>query len=146
MARLNDVFDPEEDDASFDQSVQSSRRGQERVQDTSPSPSPGASLSDKENHVTLRNASLQSIQQEKSVSLGPPQRSTPESSGRNSKKRKLMDRDAPSTSQVTHRRQLEEAGDARYYDPNQSMDERRAVRKEYRDLSRDLTGKQCVKG
>ena len=78
--------------------------------------------------------------------MGPPQKPTP-NTDRSNKKRKLADRDvnnAPNATQVTHRQQLDDAADSRYYDPDQSMEERRAVRKEYRDLSRDLTGKTQV--
>lgn len=72
--------------------------------------------------------------------MAPPQRPTPDSSTRPNRKRKLGERDPPNASQAVYQKQLAQAGDTRYYDPNQSMEERRAVRKEYRELARDLTG------
>ncbi|KAI9822990.1 MAG: nuclear protein [Phylliscum demangeonii] len=41
-------------------------------------------------------------------------------------------------SQVAHARELNVAADTQYYDPDQDMQERRAVRKGFRDLTRDL--------
>ena len=43
-------------------------------------------------------------------------------------------------SQIAHQQQLEALGDREYYDPDQSMEERRGIRKEIRDLSRELNG------
>lgn len=139
MARLNNVM--REDDNDENTSDATNFRLSKHTQTEngySPSPSPSVSFSDKENRVTPRTASTR---KGKSTSMGPPQRPMSESS-RPQKRRKLSQRDSlPNTTQMTHPKRLEEAGDTRYYDPNQSMAERRAVRKEYRDLTRDLTGK-----
>lgn len=43
-------------------------------------------------------------------------------------------------SQAIHQRELDEAADTQYYDPDQAPEERRAVRKALRDLTRDLNG------
>lgn len=72
--------------------------------------------------------------------MGPTQRPTPDSGVRPNKKRRLTARTPPTSSQAVHLKRLDEAGNSRFYDPNQSMEERRAVRKDYRDLSRDLIG------
>ena len=62
-------------------------------------------------------------------------------SERASKRRRLADRDAPITnpSQAAHARLLENLGHKDYYDPDQSIEERREIRKDYRDLTKDLT-------
>lgn len=44
------------------------------------------------------------------------------------------------SSQAVHQRELEEAADTQYYDPDQAPEERRAVRKALRDLTNDLNG------
>ena len=75
--------------------------------------------------------------------MAPPQHPTVESSARPNKKRKLGERNPPNASQVAYQKQLAQAENTQYYDPNQSMEERRAVRKEYRELARDLTG-ECL--
>lgn len=61
-------------------------------------------------------------------------------SERSSKRRRLGERDPPNATQTAHQKRLDEAGDRAVYDPDQSIEERRAIRKEYRDLSRELTG------
>ena len=54
---------------------------------------------------------------------------------------RLGERDAaPLASQLAHERELDEAADVQFYDPDQDMEERRAVRKGLRDLTRDLNG------
>lgn len=47
---------------------------------------------------------------------------------------------APNISQTAHQQALEAVNDTRYYDPDQPMEERRAVRKGMRDLGRELNG------
>ncbi|KAM0795361.1 Nse4 C-terminal-domain-containing protein [Usnea florida] len=106
------------------------------------SPSPAASFSsDKENRQGQADRTRPN--NAKAKSMAPPSIPTPSSanfdSPRSSKKRKLVERRAPNASQSIHERQLAEVGDRRFYDPDQSMDERRAVRKDFRDLSRELT-------
>ena len=100
------------------------------------SPSPAASFSsDKEN----REAAVRKGNG-KSKAMPPPKLPTPalgdSEAPRTNRKRKLAERDAP----TAHERELDEVGDTQYYDPDQSMDERRAIRKGFRDLSRELTG------
>lgn len=60
------------------------------------------------------------------------------------KRRKLSERDAPNASQIAHERELKELGNSQFYDPDQDMDERRAVRKGIRDLSKELAGENEV--
>ena len=117
-------------------------RGQVRTNLQSISPSPAASLSsDKEN----RRAPAQSSKGGKGKArvMESPRLPTPDTEGpRSSKRRKLVEREAaPSASQGIHAKQLAEVEDKDYYDPDQSIVERRAVRKDFRDLSRELTGK-----
>ena len=61
-------------------------------------------------------------------------------SPRGNKRRRLSERSAPNASQMAHERELRELGNTQFYDPEQDMDERRAVRKGIRDLSKELTG------
>ena len=103
--------------------------------------SPAASFSsDKENRPT--EAPLTT----KSRGMPPPQLSASEgSASRRGVRRKLADRDATQNgTQKLHRQRLEEAGDSEFYDPEQSMAQRRELRREYRDLARDLTGIQAL--
>ncbi|KAL9098230.1 MAG: hypothetical protein Q9163_006074 [Psora crenata] len=102
----------------------------------SQSASPAASFaSDKE------NCSVSSPRHEKGGSMGPPQ--TPESeraTPQTGRKRKVWERDdSPDAPEEVHPQRLGAAGIAQYYDPEQDIDERRKVRKDYRDLSRELT-------
>lgn len=138
MARENKALQRK----SLGTSTQSSpytRRPNERGDIGSLSPSPTASLSsDKENR---RTGEPKLRQKGTSASMAPPQQTTPEDPARPNKKRKLVESEPPNASQAAYQKQLAQAEDTRYYDPNQSMEERRAVRKEYRELARDLTGK-----
>lgn len=59
---------------------------------------------------------------------------------RMNKRRRLADQDERLESQIIHERELELVADTEYYDPDQDMGERRAVRKGLRDLTRDLNG------
>ncbi|KAL9006357.1 MAG: hypothetical protein Q9188_000893 [Gyalolechia gomerana] len=65
--------------------------------------------------------------------------STEDWTPRAAKRRKLGERSVPNASQVAHETELQKLGHNQYYDPNQSMEERRAVRKGIRDLSKELT-------
>ena len=108
------------------------------------SPSPAASFSsDKENRQAAAGKSHQT--KGKSQAIEPPRaRSTiqgDQGEPRSSKRRKLSERAAPNASQATHARQLEDVADRDYYDPEQDIEERRALRKDFRDLSKELTGK-----
>ncbi|KAI9850099.1 MAG: nuclear protein [Thelocarpon superellum] len=108
-------------------------------------PSPAVSVSsDKENSQSVRASSMEKGKGK--APMGPPQAPTPgvDSSTaymQRGAKRKRLDvvDDAPSASQMAHERELDEVADAQYYDPDQDMTERRAVRKALRDLTRDLS-------
>lgn len=102
------------------------------------SPSPAASFSsDKENRVTPnpRSANAKSMPPPKLPTPAPAEDGTP----RSNKRRRLGERGVPNASQVAHEKELDKLGHTQYYDPNQSMQERRAVRKGIRDLSKELT-------
>lgn len=147
MARRANLSTGRHEQEEAQRNAESTRQGHERVNSNSMSPSPAASFSsDKENRqVQADEARYNDI---KAKSMLPPQMPTPSSashdSPRSSKKRKLGDRNATNASQTAHERELAEVGDRRFYDPEQSMDERRAVRKDFRDLSRELTGTRCM--
>jgi non-structural maintenance of chromosomes element 4 len=48
------------------------------------------------------------------------------------------------TSQAAHERHLDEVVDTHFYDPDQDINERRALRKGLRDLNRNLNGSSAV--
>ena len=133
----NAVLSDTGDEGTTRDDVRSSRQSRGRVNQPSLSPSPAASFSsDKENRPAA------APQRGKAKSMGPPQtpasdRATP----RQNLKRKLGDRDArPNATQAMHQQQLDDVGNKDFYDPEQNMEQRRAVRRDYRDLSRELTG------
>ena len=143
MARLARLADDEHEDEDDQNNTTSTRRSRGRVTVEALSPSPTASFSsDKENRRVSSRASR--VSRGKGRAMGPPQLATPtpgaEAEPRSSKRRKLSERDAPNASQAMHARRLAEAGDTEYYDPEQSIVEKRAVRKDFRDLSKELTG------
>ena len=71
----------------------------------------------------------------------PPDSTLGRPTSRQNLKRKVSERDGSlNATQTIHRQRLEEAGNRDFYDPEQSMEQRRAVRRDYRDLSRELTG------
>ena len=113
------------------------------INSASLSPSPAASFSsDKENHNASGNLALQNGKSKQKQSPKPltPTSAEPGTPYAN-KRRRLGERDAPNTSQVSYGRELSEMEDTTYYDPDQPMEERRAVRKGIRDLARGLTGR-----
>ena len=59
---------------------------------------------------------------------------------RASKRRRLSERDAPNASDSALAAEGDVTGNCSLYDPDQNVDERRAIRKDYRDLSRELAG------
>ena len=131
------------DDEQGQEDLELTRQVHGRVNLNSLSPSPAASFSsDKENRQVQADDTRQNMDRAKN--MPPPQMPTASSANydlpRCSRKRKLGERNAPNASQTTHERELADVGDRRFYDPDQSMDERRAVRKDFRDLSRELTG------
>lgn len=108
------------------------------------SPSPAESFSsDKENRQSAKESSHQA--NGKSKAMAPPKiprsASMEPLSPRANKRRRLSERGAPNASQMAHERELRELGNIQFYDPDQDMDERRAVRKGIRDLSKELTGR-----
>ena len=147
MARLARRPSPEEDDqanSSARSAVTRQRSGRPSVNPGSLSPSPSASFSsDKENRSSSGNSGLQT--NGKSRAMPPPKLPTPSSAEPGTphanKRRRLTERDAPNASQMAYQRELREINDTTYYDPDQPMEERRAVRKGIRDLARGLTGK-----
>lgn len=143
MARRAKLSTRRNEDGESQENLESRRQTPGRVNLNSLSPSPAASFSsDKENRQAQADEARQN--NGKAINMPPPQMPTSSSanhdSPRSSKKRKLGERNAPNASQTAHERELAKVGDRRFYDPDQSMDERRAVRKDFRDLSRELTG------
>ena len=61
----------------------------------------------------------------------------------NNKRRRLADRNVPEPSQVLFQRVKQTAENKNFYDPDQPIAERRAVRKWIRDLAKELTGQWC---
>ena len=146
MARRANI-PPSDGEEEGEKGMEATRSGRGRVPTTigSLSPSPAASFSsDKENHSADPEAARQAGR--KSSAMSPQKMLTPTSaepsSPRSSKRRRLGERDVPNPSQRAHQRELQETGNAQFYDPDQSMEERRAVRKEIRDLSKELNGEQ----
>ena len=143
MARRAKLSTARNKDEESQENPESTRQTPGRVDLNSLSPSPAASFSsDKENRQAQADEARHN--KGKVKSMPPPQMSTSSSANhdlpRSSKKRKIGERNAPNASQTAHERELAEVGDRRFYDPDQSMDERRAVRKDFRDLSREFTG------
>lgn len=139
---------PEEDGEDNLQAASASTRQRSRRHapnnPASLSPSPAASFSsDKENRRDTANSSRQA--NSKAKAMAPPEIPTPPSgdsdASRSNKRRRLGERDAPNATQLAHQRQLEEAVDTRYYDPDQSIEERRVIRKGLRDLTKELHGR-----
>lgn len=145
MARRANFLFSEDDDNELDGSA---RQPSGRVNGIgSLSPSPAASFSsDKENRVIPTGSPRSTSGTAKQ--MPPPKLPTPASAEdgtpRSNKRRKLSERALPNASQVAHEKELDKLGHAQYYDPNQSMAERRAVRKGIRDLSKELTGGQMT--
>lgn len=134
-----------EDDEEYDgnrRTTPVAQRGEGRVHSGSLSPSPAASFSsDKENRQSAGHASAPNS---KSRAMPPPQLPTPDkATPRVNRKRKLGERDAPNATQTAHQKKLDNVSDLACYDPEQSIEERRAIRKDFRDLSKDLTGTRC---
>ncbi|KAI9832160.1 MAG: hypothetical protein M1819_004511 [Sarea resinae] len=137
MARSTVFSNPGEEDDLYSASpaTAQSRRRAARTQ-SSPSPLPETSpSSDKEN----RQASTARSRQGKRDMPPPQLPSNRAATPRTTKKRRLGDHDARLASQIAHERELEEAADTQFYDPDQDIEERRAIRKGLRDLTRELT-------
>lgn len=139
-ARLSD--DEDRDDPTLYRPA-STRGSQGRVRPASLSPSPAASFSsDKENRQTSSRPSRKNKGKGRSIDSSQIPTPTPRvgEQPRSSKRRKISEPDTFNASQAVHARRLAEAADTQYYDPEQSIAERRALRKDYRDLARELTG------
>ena len=146
MARRAVLSSPEESD--HDERIQnnsaSTRRSRARAESpTALSPSPAASFSsDKENRSvsnSARNANSKSQAMPPPSKLPTPNSAEPEAT-RASKRRRLSERDAPNAPDSAFTAEADVPGNSSHYDPDQNVDERRAIRKDYRDLSRELTG------
>ena len=146
MARRAVISSPEESD--HDEGIQrdnaSTRRSRARAETpTALSPSPAASFSsDKENRSvqnTARNATGKSQAMPPPSKLPTPNSVEPEAT-RPSKRRRLSERDAPNAPDSASAAEEDMPSNTVHYDPDQNVDERRAIRKDYRDLSRELTG------
>lgn len=146
MARLRNIALSDEEDEDDQSSSAVVQPGTARGANLgSMSPSPAASFSsDKENRGSASESAAHQANG-KSKAMGPPKLPTPASaealSPRANKRRRLGERAAPNASQMAHERELRELGNTQFYDPDQDMDERRAVRKGLRDLSKELTGR-----
>lgn len=143
MARRANFSTGTHDAEQGQENLEPTRQGHGRVNLNSLSPSPAASFSsNKENQQVQADDTRQIMDRAKN--MPSPQMPTASSANydlpRSSRKRKLGERNVPNASQTAHERELADVGDRRFYDPDQSMDERRAVRKDFRDLSRELTG------
>ena len=141
MARL--AKRPTPDDDSDDQEpscLASSTQRTPSQQESSPSPAVSF-LSDKENHTS---STRRTNGKGKAMSELPTPSSSDRPAIQSNKRRKLGERSNVDPSQVAFQRQKEQVDDKRYYDPDQPMQERRAVRKGIRDLARELTGQQSA--
>lgn len=123
MARTA-TFSETGDELDYDTPA-STARNQRRSIHVSPSES------DKENQPARSKG--------KEKAMNPPRTSA---AGANaSRKRKLGPRNQPlSDSQALHQENLDSIAESELYDPEQDIDERRRLRKQYRDLSSNLTG------
>lgn len=152
MACLANLSPPprESQEGNTQRSAAATRPRRTRVANQPSQPhSPARSFSsDKENQEAASDSSR--LASAKSRAMPPPNLPTPTSaepsSSRPSKRRRLSERDVPNASQVAHERELRQLGNIEFYDPDQDMDERRAVRKGIRDLSHELTGKKDCGG
>ena len=147
MARLTRRETPDDDDedetlSRFTASTrETSRRRPQNVGSLSPSPAASFS-SDKENHGQISKQTRSSNGETKAML--PPKLPTPpsgEGSAHSNKRRKLGERNAPNASQIAFQESLKSIENTDLYDPEQPMEERRAVRRGIRDLGRDLNGK-----
>lgn len=143
MARRANLSGDEDDEEEVQNNVASTRRRQGRVSLETLSPSPAASFSsDKENRQVQTDKSRQD--KGKGRAMAPPHLPSPapaeHEAPRSNKRRKLSERGAPNATQTAHENRLAEVGDTEFYDPNQSIEERRAIRKDFRELSKELTG------
>ena len=143
MARLKRISLPEDAEEELPSLAGPSTRHQRSQNPGSLSPSPAASFSsDKENREI--SAQLSRNVHGKTKGMPPPKLPTPGSAeptpSHMNKRRRLSERDAPNPGQSSQQEEVDPGEDLRYYDPDQSMEERRYIRKGYRDLARELIG------
>ncbi|MCJ1383608.1 nuclear protein [Xylographa soralifera] len=144
MARLKRPSLPEDNEEDLPSQTELSTRQATHRRSQNPgslSPSPAASFSsDKENREV--SAQLSRNVQGKTRAMPPPKLPTPGSvepaPSHTNKRRRLGERDTPNTSQSSQQEEVDLDEDLRYYDPDQPMEERRHIRKGYRDLAREL--------
>ena len=140
MPRLEGVQTPGEDqnDSSRARRAVLTRRTPPRAwaSQGSESSTPGESFSsDKENHTSSRRDKRGMP----STAMG--EITTPSTVGTANKRRRLGERSALEPSQASVQNQQRDDGETKYYDPEQPVEERRRVRKEIRDLARNLAGR-----
>lgn len=152
MARLAQVNSPSSDDEGEERRYPDStglstfsRRPRRNLASLSPSPEASYS-SDKENLQGRRNG-VQDKDPKSKTAMATPGLRTPNSNVSTTpratagRKRRFGDSDGvPSARDFAHERELVEAADTQYYDPDQDMEQRRIVRKGFRDLTRELNG------
>ena len=135
MARLNTLTPSS--DAENDSQFSSRQNSRHITAETSPSRALSNS-SDKEN----QGGSVKSVPQRRKRRSAVDNMATSGSEG-SSKRQRLADRSQRShllASQAALRREIDERVDKRYYDPDQDVEERRALRKGMRDLQKNLNG------
>ena len=140
MARLAAL--PSHDASDNDDDIQSDNGRVENLASLSPSPAASFS-SDKENRAVnqpARNSHGKATEMPPPSKLPPPHSAEPDAN-RASKRRRLSERDAPNAPDSSFAAEADMPGNSTVYDPDQNIDERRAIRKDYRDLSKELTGK-----
>lgn len=150
MARRANISLSGDEDEDEPQSISTRPRTANSRVAESHSPSPSLSFSsDKENRGLSPKASR--LNNGKSRAMPPPQVPTTPSiesaTPGEAKRRRLGERNNPNPSQLAHEQELQKLADkghTQYYDPNQSMAERRRVRKGIRDLSKELTGMPAI--
>ena len=131
MARLNKRPTPDDEASDGEGPVYDGGRLQTPLRQPSGASqsSPGSSFSsDKENRASVARPAIEKGKQPMLAQDG------------SNKRRKLGDRSVLEPSQAAFQRVREGYDNKRYYDPDQPMAERRAVRKGIRDLAKDLTG------
>ena len=145
MARLakRPTPDDDSDDREPSRLASSLRETPDRrmiQQSTSPSSAVSFS-SDKENRASLtRHAKGKG----RATLDSPTPSSVDRPTTHSNKRRKLAERTNLDPSQVAFQKQKDQVDDKRYYDPEQPMEERRAVRKSIRDLARELAGQSSA--
>ena len=122
--------DDEYDDASSQGSAFPNQQAKRSNYQTSHESSPSASFSsDKENRASSLRRTLEKGKAPLSAQEGP------------NKRRKLSEGSALEPSQAAFQRVKEGVDNKRFYDPEQPLSERRAVRKGIRDLAKELSSK-----